>query len=64
MTILISLILAVPAVVLWNSDRLASWLCIGAIVLLLFFGMASREEARAQVNWTTYWANYNKRNRR
>ena len=55
-TILLSLILAVPAYGLWGSNRLASWICIVLIVLLLFAGMVWRDEARAHVNWVDHWS--------
>ena len=57
MSILLSVILIVPAIVLWDSDQLASWLCIGAIALLLFGRSVCREDAKAQANWRRYWAN-------
>lgn len=56
MTIILSLILAVPAYVLWDSNRLGSFLCIGAIVLLLFAGFTVRQDAKAYVNRREYWA--------
>ena len=56
MSLLIAAVLAVPAYVLWESNRLASWLCIGVIVLVLFVGAVFRADARAYVNCRNYWA--------
>ena len=57
MTLILVILLAIPAYVLWDSDRLASWLCIGAIVLLILFSMNFREDAKAYVRRREYWAN-------
>lgn len=56
MTLILAILLAIPAYVLWDSNRLASWLCIGVIVLLLFAGMSFRKDAKAYLNRRDYWA--------
>ena len=54
--LLLAILLIVPAYVLWESNQLASWLCIGLIVLLLFSVMSFREDAKAYVRCRNYWA--------
>lgn len=56
MLIILSVVLVFPAIFLWESDRFASWLCIGMIILLLTTRYNIKQDTKAYINRRNWWA--------
>ena len=56
MALILSVLLGIAAFVLWDSDGLATGLCIAGILVLLFFHAQFKADAKAYVNRRDYWA--------